>query len=75
MPNEYKSLYMKDVEALIHKTALEIMMSPQKTFIGDQASKVESLNQMNDRVAQFNEGVRGMALSLVKALWKADDDE
>ena len=50
MPNEHKSLCLKDVEALIHKTALEVMMSPQKTFIGDQASKVESLNQLNDRI-------------------------
>lgn len=75
MANDYKSFYLSDLEARISKVALDAMMSPQKTLLGDQAQKVESLSVLNDRIAQYNEGVRGMALMLQANLRKDEEDE
>lgn len=67
--NNCHIFYEEDVEKMINETALTAMISPQKTFIGDMmASKVESLQALNDRIAQYNEGVRGLALLLVKTV-------
>ena len=70
MANEYKSFYLKDIQDIINNAALSIMMQPQKLFLGDQAQKVESLAQLNDRVAQFNDGVRSLAVYLNAVLEK-----
>ena len=70
MGNEYKSFYLKDIQDIINKAALNIMMQPQKLFLGDQSHKVESLAQLNDRIAQFNDGVRSLAVYLNVALEK-----
>lgn len=75
MANEYKSFYRKDLEEIINKSAIAIMMQPQKTFIGDQAQKVESLQQLNDRIAHFNDGVRSLAIYLAHALEKEGEDD
>lgn len=75
MANEYKSFYLKDLEALTCKTMLETLMSPQKQFLGDQASKVEDLKTLNDRICHYNEGVRAMAMMLMKAIGKDDEDD
>ncbi len=54
---------------IISKEAMICMMSPQKTFIGsDQVQKVEDLRTLNDRIAQYNEGVRGLAMTLIKRM-------
>ena len=70
MANEYKSFYLKDIQDIINNAALSIMMQPQKLFLGDQAQKVESLAQLNDRIAQFNDGVRSLAVYLNAVLEK-----
>jgi len=50
-------------------------MQPQKLFLGDQAQKVESLSQLNDRVAQYNEGIRSLAIVLTNKLEKDGEDD
>ena len=44
-------------------------------FLGDQAQKVESLSQLNDRVAQYNEGIRSLAIVLTNELEKDGEDD
>ena len=75
MANEYKSFYLKDIQDIINNAALSIMMQPQKLFLGDQAQKVESLAQLNDRVAQFNDGVRSLAVYLNAVLEKGGETD
>lgn len=75
MANGYSSYYVKDLIPIINKTAIDLMMQPQKLFLGDQAQKVESLSQLNDRVAQFNEGVRSLAIVLTNTLEKDGEDD
>ena len=75
MGNEYKSYYLKDMKDIINKSAISIMMQPQKLFLGDQTNKVESLTALNDRIAQFNDGVRAMAVYLVHVLEKDGEDD
>lgn len=62
---------------MIARKAIEIQMQPQKAFLVDQASKVESLAQLNDRVAQYNAGIQALALVLINELSKEEetDDE
>ena len=72
--SEYRTYYLKELIPIINQAAVRIMMQPQKTLLGDQASKVESLGYLNDRIAQFNDGVRSMAVYLVNVLEKDDDD-
>ena len=66
-----------DVEmiAMIARKAVEIQMQPQKTFMGEQASRVESLAQMNDRVAQYNAGIQALALVLINELSKEEETD
>ena len=75
MANGYSSYYVKDLIPIINKTAVDLMMQPQRLFLGDQAQKVESLSQLNDRVAQFNEGVRSLAIVLTNTLEKDGEDD
>ena len=75
MVNGYSSYYVKDLIPIINKTAVDLMMQPQKLFLGDQAQKVESLSQLNDRIAQFNEGVRSLAVVLTNKLEKDGEDD
>ena len=75
MANGYSSYYVKDLIPIINKTAVDIMMQPQKLFLGDQAQKVESLSQLNDRIAQFNEGVRSLAVVLTNKLEMDGEDD
>ena len=75
MANGYSSYSVKDLIPIINKTAIDLMMQPQKLFLGDQAQKVESLSQLNDRVAQFNEGVRSLAIVLTNTLEKDGEDD
>lgn len=66
-----------DVEmiAMIARKAIEIQMQPQKTFMGEQAGRVESLAQLNDRVAQYNAGIQALALVLINELSKEEDEK
>ena len=63
-----KLMYADEFEKIVIKTALDIMMQPQKLFLGDQVSKVEGLAQLNDRISQYNEGIRALAAVLVNRL-------
>ena len=73
--NEYRTMYLKELIPIINQTAVSIMMQPQKTLLVEQASKEESLSQLNDRIAQFNDGVRSMAVYLVNVLEKEGEDD
>lgn len=75
MANEYKSFYLKEIQDIINKTALSIMIQPQKLFLGEQAQKVESLEHINDRIAYYNDGIRALALVLINAFAKDGDDD
>jgi hypothetical protein len=75
MANGYRSYCVKDLIPIINKTAVDLMMQPQKLFLGDQAQKVESLSQLNDRVAQYNEGIRSLAIVLTNKLEKDGEDD
>ena len=76
MTSDLKIYYLKDVLNIVNAAAMEIMMQPQKAFVGDQATKVESLAQMNDRVAQYNDGVRSLAVYIANKLRKeAEQDD
>lgn len=75
MSNQYKSYYLKDLQDIINKSAIAIMMQPQKLFLGDQVNKVESLQQLNDRIAHFNDGIRSLAVYLTHALEKEGEDD
>lgn len=75
MANGYSSYYVKDLIPIINRAAVDIMMQPQRLFLGDQARNVESLAQLNDRIAQFNEGVRSLAVVLTNRLEKDGEDD
>lgn len=75
MSSEFKSFYLKEIQAKINEKAVEIMIQPQKLFLGDQAQKVESLSLLNDRISHFNDGVRSLALVLINAFAKDGDDD
>jgi hypothetical protein len=75
MSNEFKSFYLKDIQDIINKAALSIMMQPQRLFMNEQAQNVESLAHMNDRVSQYNDGVRALAVYLNVVLEKDGDDD
>lgn len=75
MSNEFKSFYLKDIQDIINKAALSVMMQPQRLFVGEQAQNVESLAHMNDRVSQYNDGVRALAVYLNVVLEKDGDDD
>ena len=77
MANKYASFYLAEVISIINEAALKTMISAQRTLMSDnQSSKVESLQALNDRIAQYNEGVRAAALMIAEALEKsAKDDE
>ena len=77
MANKYASIYLADAINIINEAALKTMISAQRTLMSDnQSSKVESLQALNDRIAQYNEGVRAAALVIADALEKsAKDDE
>lgn len=77
MANKYASFYLAEVISIINEAALKTMISAQRTLMSDnQSSKVESLQALNDRIAQYNEGVRAAALMIADAMEKsAKDDE
>lgn len=63
-----KLMYADEFEKIVIKTALDIMMQPQKLFLGEQVSKVEGLAQLNDRISQYNDGIRALSAVLVSRL-------
>ena len=75
MANEHKSFCLKDLIPIINQAAISIMMQPQKLFLGQQAQNVESLAHMNDRIAQYNDGVHALAVYLTATLTKDDDND
>ena len=74
MANSYKSFYLKDIQHIINQAAIELLMQPQKLFLGEQAQKVESLTNLNDRIAHYNDGVRALAVYLSNKLEKDDQE-
>ena len=76
MANKYASIYLKDAINIINEAALQTMISAQRTLMSDnQSSKVESLQALNDRIAQYNEGVRAAAMMIANALERSVEDE
>ena len=76
MANRYTSIYLNDAIAIINEAALKTMISAQRTLMSDnQSSKVESLQALNDRIAQYNEGVRAAAMVIANALERSVEDE
>lgn len=78
MANKFASIYLADAINIINEAALKTMISAQRTLLSDnQSSKVESLQALNDRIAQYNEGVRAAALVIAEALVEksAEDDK
>lgn len=67
----------KIIAGRINEVALSVIMSPQRTLLGNQDEKVESLQLLNDRIAQFNEGVRAVAVAMQNRLEQeeAEDDD
>lgn len=76
MANKYASFYLAEVISIINEAALKTMISAQRTLMSDnQSSKVESLQALNDRIAQYNEGVRAAALMIADAMEKSAKDD
>lgn len=75
MANEYKSFYLKDVEDIIDRVAVDIMMVPvfsEKKSDGTLATLSE-ISAHNSLIAMHNEGIREMAKMLKDAL-RGDED-
>lgn len=74
MANSYASLYLSDVLDMIKSVALDTMMTPalakDRDIIGEG-----TIYEYNDRVAQYNEGIRDLAKTLNQELVKMTEEE
>lgn len=74
MANSYASLYLSDVLDKIKGVALDTMMTPalykDRDIIGDA-----TIYEHNDRVAQYNEGIRNFSKELIRELVKMTEEE
>ena len=73
--NDYKSLYLNDVLAIIDRVAMEAMMTPclegkKADGTGRSLAEVSAYNSM---VAHNNEGIRDFVSQLRNALTREDD--
>ena len=65
---KYDSFYRDDLERMINDQALKTMLSPVRKMNTVQQNETESFERVNDRIAQYNEGVRALAMVLVNEL-------
>ena len=74
MANSYASLYLSDVLEKVKDVALDTMMTPalakDRDIIGDG-----TIYEYNDRVAQYNEGIRTFSKDLIRELVKMTEEE
>ena len=77
MSNGYTSIILKDLVPLIEEVAMDAMMTPGfegKKVNGEMMTMAE-VSHHNSLVAMHNEGVREMALNLVRKLTEEDGDD
>lgn len=77
MSNGYTSIILKDLVPLIEEVALDAMMTPgfEGLKIHGEKMTMAELSHHNSLVAMHNEGVREMALILVRKLTEEDGDD
>ncbi len=71
MANQYKSFYLRDIQNIINKEALEAMKTPGMMIVGN---KDEPLAAINERCAHYNAGIRALAIRLNSKLEEDDPD-
>lgn len=77
MASNYKSFYLSDIETIIDRVAMDIMMVPvfsEKKPDGTLATPTE-ISIHNGQIAMHNEGVREMAKMLKAALHEEAEDD
>ena len=74
MANKYESFYRDDIERMINDQALKTMLSPVRKMNTVQQNETESFERVNDRIAQYNEGVRALAMVLVNELSRMGEE-
>ena len=74
MANKYESFYREDIERMINDQALKTMLSPVRKMNTVQQNETESFERVNDRIAQYNEGVRALAMVLVNELSRMGEE-
>ena len=67
--NKYHSFYLEDIERLVCQTVLSLMKSP-----ATMATNGIDVQQHNDRIAFYNDGVRKMAEKIIENL-RAEAEE
>ena len=67
--NKYHSFYLEDIERLVCQTVLNLMKSP-----ATMATNGIDVQQHNDRIAFYNDGVRKMAEKIIETL-RAEAEE
>ena len=71
MANQYKSFYLRDIQNIINKVALEEMKTPGTMIEGRTA---DPLAIINERYAHYNAGIRALAIRLNSKLEEDDPD-
>lgn len=66
--------YSNELKTMVSKAALDVMTQPQKTLLGDQVHKVESLTMLNERIGLYNSGVHDLAVYLLNLIKQAEED-
>lgn len=72
---KYDSFYREDIERMINDQALKTMLSPVRKMNTVQQNETESFERVNDRIAQYNEGVRAFAMVLISELGRMGSEE
>lgn len=71
---KYDSFYRDDLERMINDQALKTMLSPVRKMNTVQQNETESFERVNDRIAQYNEGVRVFAMVLISELGRMNEE-
>ena len=74
MANKYESFYRDDLERMINDQALKTMLSPVRKMNTVQQNETESFERVNDRIAQYNEGVRVFSMVLISELSRMGEE-
>lgn len=74
MANKYESFYRDDIERMINDQALKTMLSPVRKMNTVQQNETDGFERVNDRIAQYNEGVRALAMVLVNELSRMGEE-
>ena len=71
---KYDSFYREDIERMINDQALKTMLSPVRKMNTVQQNETDGFERVNDRIAQYNEGVRALAMVLVNELSRMGEE-